>query len=78
MHEGGGTVWNTSKRGGTKESCGDTKTLKKVGEAGSKDGCLKGGGGVAGTPLRTMNRSLRHSYDKRFPRLIVKKINNDI
>ena len=46
----GGTVWNTLKEGGTEKRGGEAKILKKKGQAGSRDGCLKNGG--SGTPLR--------------------------
>ena len=47
LHEGGGTVLNTLKGGGTEKRGGETKILK----AASRGGSLKR---VAGTPLRTM------------------------
>ena len=40
LHEGGGTVSNTLKGGGTKMRGGETKVLKR-GQAGSRGGCLK-------------------------------------
>ena len=41
--------------GGTENRGGGSKDFKKGGLAGSRGGCLKnGGGGGAGTPLRTM------------------------
>ena len=43
MHEGGGTVWNTSKGGGTEKREGKTKILKKEGKLGQGVGALKGG-----------------------------------
>ena len=42
MREGGGTVENTLKEGGTEKRGGDTKILKRWGgQAGSQGGCLK-------------------------------------
>ena len=46
----GETVWNTLKEGGTQKREGEAKILKKKGQAGSRDGCLKKAG--SGTPLR--------------------------
>ena len=46
----GVTVWNTLKDGGTEIRGGEAKALKKKGQAGSRDGCLKNGG--SGTPLQ--------------------------
>ena len=43
MHDGGGTVWNTLKVGGTEKRGGETKILKRGGQAGSRGGCLKKG-----------------------------------
>ena len=40
-----GTVWNTLKGGGTEKRGGETKILKRRGQAGSRCGCLKRGGG---------------------------------
>ena len=49
MREGGGNCLKYLERGG------DTKILKRGGQAGSSSGHLKkGGGGGGGTPLRTM------------------------
>ena len=45
MHEGGGTVYNTLTRGGTEKRGGGTKILKR-GQAGSRMGALKRGGGL--------------------------------
>ena len=47
----GGTVSNTLKVGGTEKRGGEATILKKKGQAGSRDGCLKKRGG-AGTHLR--------------------------
>ena len=47
----GGTVWNTLKEGWTEKRGGEAKILKKKGQARSRGGCLKNGGG-SGTPLR--------------------------
>ena len=51
MCEGGETVSNTLKGGGT-EKRGGEKDFKKGGQAGSTDGCLKEGG--PGTLSQTM------------------------
>ena len=55
MHQGGGNClkYLKKKSSGTEQRQGDTKILKSGGQAGSRDGCLKKGGG-AGTPLQTM------------------------
>ena len=37
----GGTVQNTLKGGGTEKRGGETKILKRRGQAGSRGGCLK-------------------------------------
>ena len=42
---------NTLKGGGKEKRGMETKILK-MGQAGSRGGCLKGGGGVTGTPLK--------------------------
>ena len=46
----GGTIWNTLKEGRKEKRGGEAKILKKEGQAGSRNGCLKKGG--SGTPLR--------------------------
>ena len=43
----GGTIWNTLKEGRKEKRGGEAKILKKEGQAGSRNGCLK-----KGTPLR--------------------------
>ena len=50
MHEGEGNCLKYLKRGGREKRGGETKTLKREGQAGSRGGCLKKG---AGTPLQT-------------------------
>ena len=52
MREGGGNCLNTLKGSGTEKRGGETKILKR-GQAGSRGGFLKEGGGT-GTPLQTM------------------------
>ena len=47
----GGTVWNTLKEGGTEKRGGEAKILKKKGQAGSREGCLKKGAGGVWNPL---------------------------
>ena len=49
----GGTVWNTLKEGGTEKRGGEAKILKKKGQAGPRDGCLKKGGSLE-PPYETM------------------------
>ena len=54
-----GTVCNAFKEGGTEKRRGETKISKKGGgQAGSRGGCLKKGGG-AGTLLQTMGKKVR-------------------
>ena len=48
LFEGGGTVWNTWKKGGTEKKGGETQILKSGGQAVSRGGCLKGMGGWGG------------------------------
>ena len=52
MDEGGGTVQNTLKRGGTVKMGGETKILKRGWQASSRGRCLRKGG--AETPSQTM------------------------
>ena len=50
LHEGGGTILNTLKGGGTEKRREETKVLKSGSNLGQGVGTLKDG---AGTPLRT-------------------------
>ena len=58
LFEGGGTVWNTWKKGGTEKKGGETQILKSGGQAVSRGGCLKGMGGGARTPFQTMDGNI--------------------
>ena len=53
--EGRGDCLKYLKGGGMEKRGRETKILKRGGQAGPRGGCLKrGGGGGAGTPLRTI------------------------
>ena len=50
MREGGGNCLKYLKRGWNRKEWRGNKDFKKGGQAGSRGGCLKKGGGDAGTP----------------------------
>ena len=63
--QGGGTVWNTLKGGGTEKSGEEAKILKRSGQSGSRGGCLKEEGSGAGTSYEL--KLVYHSwYMKKF------------
>ena len=62
--EGGGTVWNTLKGGGTEKRGEETKILKRRGQSGSRGGSLKKEGRGAGTLLRTKADLKKRVYEE--------------
>ena len=50
----GGTVWNILKEGGTEKTGGEAKILKRKGQAGWRDGCLKNGARSLEPPYEIM------------------------
>ena len=51
MREGGGNSLKYLKRGWSRKEEWENKEFKKRGQAGSRVGCLKRGGGGGGNPL---------------------------
>ena len=55
MHEGEGNCLKYLKRGGREKRGGETKTVKREGQAGSRGGCLKKGAGTYKLEVKRKN-----------------------